>query len=83
MSVVYEKSKMLTDAPLHYCPGCTHGIIHKLVAESLQELDDAVGAPGAVVQGHHPQAGGRKPPGAGRWGKSRRRRPGGLRRHGL
>ena len=39
MAMVYEKSKMLTDAPLHYCPGCTHGIIHKLVAESLEELD--------------------------------------------
>ena len=25
MAMVYEKSKMLTDAPLHYCPGCTHG----------------------------------------------------------
>ena len=39
MAIVYQKSKMLTDAPLHYCPGCTHGIIHKLVAESLEELD--------------------------------------------
>ncbi len=39
MAMVYQKSKMLTDAPLHYCPGCTHGIIHKLVAESLEELD--------------------------------------------
>ena len=38
MAIVYQKSKMLTDAPLHYCPGCTHGIIHKLVAESLEEL---------------------------------------------
>ena len=36
--VVFEKSKALTDAPLHYCPGCTHGIIHRLVAESLEEL---------------------------------------------
>ena len=35
---MYQKSTMLTDAPLHYCPGCTHGIIHKLVAESLEEL---------------------------------------------
>jgi 2-oxoglutarate ferredoxin oxidoreductase subunit beta len=35
---VYEKSKGLTDTPLHYCPGCTHGIIHKLVAECLVEL---------------------------------------------
>jgi 2-oxoglutarate ferredoxin oxidoreductase subunit beta len=29
---------MLTDAPLHYCPGCTHGIIHKLVAQAITEL---------------------------------------------
>ena len=36
---VYEKSPALTDAPLSYCPGCTHGIIHKLIAESLTELD--------------------------------------------
>ncbi len=36
--VVFEKPKALTDAPLHYCPGCTHGIIHRLVAEALQEL---------------------------------------------
>lgn len=39
MAIVYEKSKSLTDATLHYCPGCTHGIIHKLVAETLDELD--------------------------------------------
>lgn len=38
MTVVYEKPKALTDAPLSYCPGCTHGVIHKLVAESLEEL---------------------------------------------
>jgi 2-oxoglutarate ferredoxin oxidoreductase subunit beta len=30
---------MLTDAPMHYCPGCTHGIAHRLVAECLDELD--------------------------------------------
>ena len=29
---------MLTDTPLHYCPGCTHGIAHKLVAEVLEEM---------------------------------------------
>ncbi len=38
MAVVYQKSSMLTDAPFHYCPGCTHGIIHKLVAEVIEEL---------------------------------------------
>lgn len=46
MTIVYEKSKGLTDAQLHYCPGCTHGVIHKLVAEVLEELnvlDEAIG----------------------------------------
>ncbi|MBQ9252772.1 MAG: MFS transporter [Clostridia bacterium] len=38
MAVVYEKTGILTDAPLHYCPGCTHGIIHRLVAEAIDEL---------------------------------------------
>jgi 2-oxoglutarate ferredoxin oxidoreductase subunit beta len=38
MKVKYEKTKGLTDTPLSYCPGCTHGIIHKLVAETLVEL---------------------------------------------
>ena len=36
--VVFEKTKGLTDNELHYCPGCTHGIIHRLVAECLAEL---------------------------------------------
>ena len=35
---VFDKPKSLTDAPLHYCPGCTHGIIHRLVAEAIDEL---------------------------------------------
>ena len=46
MAIVYQKPKALTDATMHYCPGCTHGIIHKLVAEALTELnveDHAVG----------------------------------------
>lgn len=38
MSVIYEKTAGLTDNPLHYCPGCTHGVVHKLVAECLVEL---------------------------------------------
>ena len=37
--IVFEKPKALTDAPLHYCPGCTHGIIHRLVAEAMDALD--------------------------------------------
>ncbi len=51
MAVVYEKSKLLTDTPLHYCPGCTHGIIHKLVAESLEELEAGGKAVGVAPVG--------------------------------
>lgn len=46
MAVVFEKTKGLTDTPFHYCPGCTHGIVHRLVGEVLEELGvlgDAVG----------------------------------------
>ncbi len=38
MAIVFQKPKSLTDAVLHYCPGCTHGIIHRLVAEVIDEL---------------------------------------------
>ena len=36
--IKYERSHGLTEAHTHYCPGCTHGILHKLVAEVLEEL---------------------------------------------
>ena len=36
--VVYRRPEALTDAPTHYCPGCTHGIIHRLIAEAIDEL---------------------------------------------
>jgi len=36
---IYEKPNTLNDVKTHYCPGCGHGIVHKLVAESLDELD--------------------------------------------
>ena len=39
MAVVFKKTRALTDKPTHYCPGCTHGIIHRLVAEVLEEMD--------------------------------------------
>lgn len=38
MAVVFEKPKALLDVPTHYCPGCTHGIIHRLIAEVIDEL---------------------------------------------
>ena len=36
--VVFEKPHALTDAVLSFCPGCTHGIVHRLVAEAIDEL---------------------------------------------
>lgn len=44
--VIYQKSEGLTNNELHYCPGCTHGVVHKLVAECLVELgvlEDSIG----------------------------------------
>ena len=38
MAIVFQKPKGLTDKATHYCPGCTHGIIHRLVAECIDEL---------------------------------------------
>ncbi len=39
MAVVFKRTKGLTEKQTHYCPGCTHGIIHRLVGEVLEELD--------------------------------------------
>ena len=38
MKTVFDRPEALTDVPLHYCPGCTHGIVHRLVAETIDEL---------------------------------------------
>ena len=38
MKTVFDRPHALSDVPLHYCPGCTHGIIHRLVAEVIDEL---------------------------------------------
>ncbi len=37
-NLVYERPEAFTDAPTHYCPGCTHGIAHRLIAEVLDEM---------------------------------------------
>ncbi len=39
MAIVFQQTKGLTDKPFHYCPGCTHGIIHRIIAEVLCETD--------------------------------------------
>lgn len=38
MAVVFKRTEGLAEIPFHYCPGCTHGIIHRLVGEVLEEL---------------------------------------------
>ena len=43
---VYKKPALLNDTHMHYCPGCSHGVVHKIVAELIEEMclqDRAVG----------------------------------------
>ena len=43
---VYKKPALLTDTNMHYCPGCSHGVVHKLIAEVIEEMgaeDKAIG----------------------------------------
>ena len=51
MAVVFEKTKALTDVKLHYCPGCTPGIVNRLVAEGLEELGEGENAIAWVTGG--------------------------------
>jgi 2-oxoglutarate ferredoxin oxidoreductase subunit beta len=38
MAKEFQKPKSMSDAQTHYCPGCTHGVIHRLIAETIDEL---------------------------------------------
>ncbi len=35
---VYSRPRLMTDNTMHYCPGCSHGVVHKLIAEVVEEL---------------------------------------------
>jgi 2-oxoglutarate ferredoxin oxidoreductase subunit beta len=37
-NLVYDKPRLMNDRPMHYCPGCSHGTVHKLVAEVIEEM---------------------------------------------
>ena len=37
-NLVYNKPRLITDEVMHYCPGCSHGTVHKLVAEVIDEM---------------------------------------------
>jgi 2-oxoglutarate ferredoxin oxidoreductase subunit beta len=38
-NLVYQKTPVLNDTNMHYCPGCSHGVVHKIVAELIEEMD--------------------------------------------
>lgn len=45
-NLVAKKPTLMNDNPMHYCPGCSHGVVHKLVAEVIEEMgleDKAIG----------------------------------------
>ena len=37
-NLVYKKPRLLNDNPMHYCPGCSHSVVHKLIAEVVDEM---------------------------------------------
>ena len=37
-NLVYQKPRLLNDNPMHYCLGCSHGVVHKLIAEVIEEM---------------------------------------------
>ena len=37
-NIVYSKPRLMNNNPMHYCPGCSHGVVHKLVAELVDEM---------------------------------------------
>lgn len=39
MKTIFEKPKSLLDVSTHYCPGCTHGIIHRIICEIMDEME--------------------------------------------
>src|SRR5690606_20157127 len=38
-NLVYAKPEIMNDNHMHYCPGCSHGVVHKVIAEVIKELD--------------------------------------------
>lgn len=38
-NLVYAKPSVLNDTPMHYCPGCSHGVVHKIIAELIDEME--------------------------------------------
>lgn len=61
-NLVYKKPELMNDTPMHYCPGCSHGVVHKLVAEvieemAMQEKTDCDGLPVLCLNAAYDRAG--------------------------
>lgn len=57
MKTIYKKPESISDKPFHYCPGCGHGVVHRLIGEVLDELGEekntiAVVPVGCAVMGY-------------------------------
>jgi 2-oxoglutarate ferredoxin oxidoreductase subunit beta len=39
LDLIYQKPETLTDTPLHYCPGCGHGVVHRVLMEVISEME--------------------------------------------
>ena len=37
-NLVYTKPQLMNDVQMHYCPGCSHGVVHKLISEVIEEM---------------------------------------------
>ena len=40
-NLIYKKPSLLNDTNMHYCPGCSHGVVHKVIAEVIEDMDIA------------------------------------------
>ena len=64
-NLVYKKPTLMNDNPMHYCPGCSHGVVHKLIAEVIEEMGMPLRSPvPSADPARHPIC--RKACGAGR-----------------
>ena len=51
-NLVAKKPTLMNDNPMHYCPGCSHGVVHKLIAEVIEEMgleDKAIGISQVII----------------------------------
>ena len=55
-NLVYKKTPVLTDNVMHYCPGCSHGVVHKIIAEVIEEMGIQDKTIGVSPVGYQPRS---------------------------